>query len=233
MRDVMTYLPCVERLSGLAENGSNSVEPVASVIWLHGLGASGDDFAPVVEAMALPESYPVRFIFPHAPSIPVTVNQGYVMPAWYDILEMGAQRKVNTDQLLVSAEKIQALIDREITRGVSSECILLVGFSQGGAVAYQAALSCSKPLGGLFALSTYFATTNDIVCHELNRNISISIQHGSQDNVVHETLGKKAFSDLQVMGYKPTYKTFPIEHTVCLEQINEIKLFLLSLIDAK
>jgi phospholipase/carboxylesterase len=229
MRDVMAYLPCIERLSSLAENSSNSMKPVASVIWLHGLGASGDDFSPVVEAMTLPESFPVRFVFPHAPSIPVTVNQGYVMPAWYDILEMGAQRKINTDQLLASAEKINELIDREIARGVRSENILLVGFSQGGAVAYQAALNCNKPLGGLFALSTYFATSQVIECHELNRNIPISIQHGSHDNVVHEALGKNAFSDLQRMGYKPSYKTFPIEHTVCLEQINEIKAFLLSL----
>ena len=226
----MTYLPCIERVTSVTAKKNENSLVEASVIWLHGLGATGDDFEPIVDAMALPESRSVRFIFPHAPSIPVTVNQGYVMPAWYDILEMGAERKINEEQLRASALQIQALIDREILRGVKSENILLVGFSQGGAVAYHAALSFNQPLGGLIALSTYFASANSIQCHEKNKQLPISIQHGTRDNVVYEALGKRAYHDLKAMGYEPAYKTYPIDHSVCVEQISDIKLFLLGLV---
>ncbi|CAG0904561.1 unnamed protein product, partial [Cyprideis torosa] len=130
---IMDYLPAIEYETAPA--------PTAAVIWLHGLGADGNDFRPIVPELKLPAEPGIRFIFPHAPSIPVTVNNGYVMPAWYDILEMVIDRKVDAAQLNASAAKITALIDREIERGIASERIVIAGFSQGGAVAYQTALS--------------------------------------------------------------------------------------------
>ena len=142
----MSLLPAIEQ-----ETREN---PDASVIWLHGLGANGYDFVPIVPDLQLPPELGIRFIFPHAPSIPVTVNNGYVMPAWFDIMEMQIDRKIDTKQLLESAAAINRFIDREIERGIDSRRIVLIGFSQGGAVAYQLALSNSRPLGGLIAMSS-------------------------------------------------------------------------------
>ena len=119
----MEYLPCVEKLN------QPQLPVTASVIWLHGLGADGNDFAPLVPELRLPTDLSVRFIFPHAPQIPVTINAGYIMPAWYDILEMNLERKVDERQLIASAEAVQRLVEREIARGVASEKIILVGFS--------------------------------------------------------------------------------------------------------
>ena len=132
-----------------------SAQATASVIWLHGLGASGHDFEPIVPELQLPADLAVRFIFPHAPQIPVTVNGGMVMPAWYDILAMDIDRKVDEAGVLASADAVDALIKQEIARGIPSERIIIAGFSQGGAVAYQAALRHPQPLAGLLTLSTY------------------------------------------------------------------------------
>ena len=126
----------------------------ATIIWLHGLGATGRDFEPVVPELNLPDNMAVRFIFPHAPEIPVTINGGYIMPAWYDILEMTLDRKVDEQQLRQSSAEVHAFIDREIERGIDSHRIIIAGFSQGGAVAFDAALTYPKPLAGLLALST-------------------------------------------------------------------------------
>jgi len=134
----------------------------ACVFIIHGLGADGHDFEPLVPALALPESANVRFIMPHAPRLPVTINGGMVMPAWYDILAMDLGRRVDEVQLKKSAERIQALIQEQIDQGIDSQRIIVAGFSQGGAVAYQAALSFPQPLGGLLAMSTYFATADSI-----------------------------------------------------------------------
>lgn len=210
----MSLLPAIE-----TETGEN---PDSSIIWLHGLGADGNDFAPVVPALGLPLEVSPRFIFPHAPQIPVTVNGGLVMPAWYDILEMEIDRRVDVEQLMVSAEAISALIEREIDRGISSSRILLAGFSQGGAVAYQVSLSYPKPLGGLLAMSTYFATAESIEPHDVNRELPVEVHHGIYDPVVPESLGRKAVNRLEDLGYHPTYKTYPMEHNVCPEQINDI-----------
>ncbi|CAG0907965.1 unnamed protein product [Cyprideis torosa] len=174
---MMNYLPAIEYETAPA--------PTASVIWLHGLGADGNDFRPIVPELKLPAEPGIRFIFPHAPSIPVTVNNGYVMPAWYDILEMDIDRKVDAEQLNASADKITALIDREIERGIASERIVIAGFSQGGAVAYQTALSYPKPLAG-----------------------------------------RKAVKTLTEMGYEPEYLTYPMEHSVSLQEIQDISRFL-------
>ena len=216
----MNYLPCVEVQS------NPQADVVGSVIWLHGLGSDGNDFVPVVREFHLPAMLNLRFVFPHAPSLPITVNNGYVMPAWYDIFELTLDRKIDVAQLRASAEQVNALIEREIARGVPSEKIIIAGFSQGGAVAYEAALSFAKPLAGLLTLSTYFATNETIVENAANKNIPILIQHGSEDSVVDEVLGQRAYRLLLDRGYKAQYESYPMEHTLCGEQIEAISAWL-------
>jgi len=218
----MSYLDCVEV--------QPDIPATASIIWLHGLGANGHDFEPIVPELRLPNSLPVRFIFPHSPSIPVSINGGMTMPAWYDILEMSIERKVDLTHLTESAMAVQALIDREIERGIDSSRIIVAGFSQGGAVAYQAALTYPKPLAGLLAMSTYFATKDSITLSEANKDISINIMHGSQDPVVVPTLGDDAASTLIALGYQPTYKQYPMEHAVCSEQVSDISTWIQSVL---
>jgi len=220
---VMNYLPCIEIEPNSQAN--------ASFIWLHGLGADGNDFAPIVPELNLPTDSAIRFIFPHAPSIPVTVNGGFVMPAWYDILEMNIERKVDEAQLINSAKEVEKLIEREIERGVPSDRIILIGFSQGGAVAYHTALSYQKPLAGLLALSTYYATEDTIELSDENRNIPIYIQHGIQDPVVVHQLGRKAHKTLQSSGYQSQFQAYQMEHNVCMEQISDIRNILLKLLE--
>jgi phospholipase/carboxylesterase len=198
--------------------------PSASVIWLHGLGANGHDFEPIVPELKLPMG--VRFIFPHAPNRTVTVNGGMVMPAWYDIISVDIERVIDTQQIMESAEAISALIEQEISRGISSERIFIAGFSQGGAVAYEAALSHPKPLGGLIVLSTYFATRKTITLHETNRELPVFIGHGVMDNVVAEILGRQAEMHLKESGYQPDYYTYPIAHSVNMEEITDISIWL-------
>lgn len=195
-------------------------EATASVIWLHGLGASGHDFEPIVPELQLPADLPVRFVFPHAPQIPVTVNGGMVMPAWYDILAMDIDRKVDEAGVLASADAVDVLIEREIARGIPSERIIIAGFSQGGAIAYQAALRQPKPLAGLLALSTYMAMP--VTPSEANAKLPVMICHGSMDPMVPEQLGQRAAATLTELGYTPQYRSYPMEHMVCLEQIRDI-----------
>ncbi|NIB41451.1 carboxylesterase [Pseudomaricurvus alkylphenolicus] len=210
----MNYLPCVEIEPRTPAN--------AAVIWLHGLGASGDDFAPIVPELNLPEDLAVRFVFPHAPSIPVTINGGMVMPAWYDILSLDIDRKIDSQQILQSAAAVTDLIDREIERGIDSQRIIVAGFSQGGAVAYQAALSYPAQLAGLMALSTYFATSDSIELNAANQSLPMFVSHGTQDPVVPEMLGQRAVENLQEKGFEPDYKVYPMQHEVCLPQIRDI-----------
>lgn len=200
----------------------SSPNPTHSVIWLHGLGADGNDFVPIVPELRLPDSLSTRFIFPHAPAIPVTVNGGYVMPAWYDILEMDIDRKVDTRGLLESAGAIKQLLDRELERGVAEEHIVLAGFSQGGAVAYHLALSCGIRLAGLLAMSTYLATANIVEIQSTARELPILVQHGEWDPVVPEALARQAVARLEKEGCQVRYQWYPMEHAVCPEQINDI-----------
>ncbi len=192
------------------------------VIWLHGLGADGHDFAPVVPELKLPETLATRFIFPHAPEIPVTINGGMIMPAWYDILEIQLERKIDTKQLCASADNIVNIINQQIDLGIPSNRIFIAGFSQGGAVAYQVALSFPKPLAGLLALSAYFATEKTLNKHPANQEIPIFIMHGIYDDVVSEVLGSNARDHLITEGYNVQYFSYPITHSVCLEQIRKI-----------
>ena len=196
--------------------------PDASIIWLHGLGADGHDFEPIVAQLGLPEKSLIRFIFPHAPSLPVTINNGAVMPAWYDILEMNIDRKVDETQLKLSAASIIDFINHEISRGVASERIIIAGFSQGGAVAFEAALSFPKKLAGLLALSTYFATKDSVEFNSSNQDMSIEIHHGDYDPIVPLSLGQLSFELLSSKGYPAVLKRYPMEHSVCQQQITDI-----------
>jgi phospholipase/carboxylesterase len=194
----------------------------ACVFILHGLGADGRDFEPLVPALPLPTDDAVRFILPHAPRLPVSVNNGMVMPAWFDIREMNLDRDIDMAQLLQSAERIQGLIQAQIDSGIDSRRIIVAGFSQGGAVAYQAALSFALPLGGLLGLSTYFATADSIELADANRDLPIEVHHGTFDPVVPEVLGKAAYEKVTSLGYPATYRSYPMAHAVCPQQIADI-----------
>lgn len=212
----MEILPAVE-IESFSDSDVN-----ASVIWLHGLGADGNDFASIVPQLNLPSDFGIRFVFPHAPSIPVSINNGLVMPAWYDIKQLDVERHVDRPQLQWSAARVHDLIAREIARGVSSERIIIAGFSQGGAVSFEAALTHDKPLAGIIALSTYFATADSITINPLHRRIPILICHGSLDSVVPESLGRKSSETLQSLGFFPEFNSYPMEHAVCPQQIDDI-----------
>lgn len=203
-----------------------SQKATASVIWLHGLGADGHDFEAIVPELRLPANAPIRFIFPHAPSMPVTINNGMVMPAWYDILEMSLDREVDIDSLNNSVTAIEAIFDNEIRRGIKSERIVLAGFSQGGAVAYQLGLNLTKPIAGILALSTYIASETSIRYEKANNVMPILVCHGIFDPVVPEFLGKNAYETLSTRGYKANYKSYPMEHSVCVEEIADISIWL-------
>ena len=220
-------LPCVE---------AEPVKPAdATVIWLHGLGADGHDFAGIVPALNLPDDAAVRFIFPHAPERPVTVNNGWVMRAWYDILEMNISRKVDTDSLLESAAQVSALIRRETERGIAPERIVLAGFSQGGAVAYQAGLTYPQRLAGILALSTYVPCEQSLRAsvNLSHRDLPVMIAHGSRDDVVPPQLGESAKELLTALGFVPQWRTYPIDHSVSAEEVEMISGWLKSVLNIK
>lgn len=212
----MNLLPAIELES------RENVPVNGSIIWLHGLGADGNDFTPIVPQLRLSEDLSIRFIFPHAPSIPVSINNGYVMPAWYDIKMMNVDSHADEEQLMQSAAWIHALIDREIERGVDSSRIIIAGFSQGGAVSFEAALTYAKPLAGIMALSTYFATAGSIKINPIQNTIPIMICHGSMDPVIQESLGRKSVATLQNLGFVPEYNSYPMEHSLCPQEIEDI-----------
>lgn len=199
--------------------------PQFSVIWLHGLGADGSDFVPVVPELGLAPTPGVRFIFPDAPAIPVTCNGGYVMPAWYDIISLDStSRRIDEAGIVDSRAAIRRLIARENERGIPCQRIFLAGFSQGGAVAYTTALTHPAPLAGLIALSTYLPTS-DLVereATEANRAIPVFAAHGSQDDVVAPALGRAARDFLVERGYAVAWQEYPMPHSICLEEIAAI-----------
>jgi len=202
-----------------------TANPAWAVIWLHGLGADGSDFVPVVPELGLARTPGVRFVFPHAPAIPVTCNGGYVMPAWYDIISLDStSRRVDEAGIVHSRAAIRRLIERENQRGIASSHIFLAGFSQGGAVAYTTALTHPEPLAGLIALSTYLPVA-DLVAREAspaNRAIPVFAAHGSQDDVVAPALGRQARDFLGSQGYAVAWHEYAMPHTVCLEEIQAI-----------
>lgn len=216
----MEYLPAVELEApdGAAVN--------AAVIWLHGLGADGNDFVPIIPELRLSGKFGVRFVFPHAPAIPVTINNGFIMPAWYDIKAIDVDRHVDREQLLASARRAQDLIDREVERGIAPSRIVLAGFSQGGAVAYEAALTYGESLAGLIALSTYLPTADSLEVHPRQQNLPVLVCHGDRDPVVPESLGKQAVTALAAKEVRADYRSYPMEHAVCPAEIADIAGFL-------
>lgn len=195
----------------------------ACVIWLHGLGADGFDFKPIIPYLKLPQNS-VRFLFPHAEVMPVTVNGGMPMRAWYDILEMKVERKVDKTTLLNSSERIKALIDEQIESGIPADKIILIGFSQGGAVAYQTALCYPQALAGMVALSTYMATSDEIKQQQSDaiKALPVWVSHGEYDDVVPKVLGEQATELLAQIGLEPQWSTYPMAHEVCLEQMEAL-----------
>jgi phospholipase/carboxylesterase len=200
----------------------------ASVIWLHGLGADGHDFAAIVPELALPPEMGVRFVLPHAPSIPVTLNAGMVMPAWYDISEVDLERRHDERGIRHSAQQVAALMEREHERGVPWNRIVLAGFSQGGAVALFQGLRHPHRLAGVIALSTYLvvAETLDQEASQANKDVPVYQAHGSLDPMVPFDRGDAAKNELQQRGYEVEFHSYPIPHSVCIEEIQSVKAFL-------
>ena len=200
-------------------------KPKYAVIWLHGLGADGSDFVPVVPELGLAAAPGVRFIFPHAPEMAVTCNGGYVMPAWYDIISLDStSRKIDEAGIVHSRAAIRQLIARENERGIPCAKIFLAGFSQGGAVAYTTALTHPEKLAGIIALSTYLPSA-ELITREAtaaNRKITIFAAHGSQDDVVSPTLGREARNFLLQRGHVVDWQEYPMPHSICLEEVEAI-----------
>ena len=210
-------LPAIE-----VETAAN---PRFSVIWLHGLGADGSDFPPIVPELGLAGQPGIRFVFPHAPHIPVTCNGGYVMPAWYDIISLApGSREVDENGIVASRATIRELIARENRRGIPSERIFLAGFSQGGAIAYATALTHPERLAGIIALSTYIPAPALITgeAQAANRDLPIFAAHGSADDVVAPLLGRQARDFLVTHGYAVDWHEYPMPHAVCLEEITAL-----------
>ena len=205
----------------IIETGS---QPSHSVIWLHGLGADGHDFAPIVPQLLLPPGAAVRFVFPHAPSRPVTVNNGYVMPAWYDVYTIDLRQEQDRDGMQQSQHHLTALINNEIAQGIAANRIVLAGFSQGGAVALFTALRYGQSLGGVMALSTYLphAETTEAERSDANTNIPILMAHGDYDQTIPKRAGEESKDYLQGLGYAVSWHTYPMEHSVCAEEIEDI-----------
>jgi len=206
----------------------------ASVIWLHGLGADGNDFVPIVEELGLPAGHGIRFVFPNAPVRPVTINNGMAMRAWYDIKGMAIEDKQDAEGIRDSADAIEQLIAREIERGIPAERIVLAGFSQGGAIALHAGVRHGAALAGVMGLSTYLplAETLEKEASDANRGVCIFMAHGSQDPVVPIGLGQASRDHLLDAGYDVAWHEYPMQHQVCMPQIATIGRWLAERLDA-
>lgn len=216
--------------ANIVEYNPNNEPITKAVIWLHGLGADGNDFVPIVSELGLAGA--VRFIFPHADHMPITINGGYVMSAWYDILAMDdLSRTVDMVHIDKSAKRIMAIIDEQIRQGISAQDIVVAGFSQGGAIAYHVAMTCEHQLGGLLALSTYFASMAHITDWRADSDLPIFICHGDNDPIVSPYLGQQAKGALIERGYQPVYQSYPMAHQVCMEQIADIGRWLNGVLD--
>ncbi|MBL1277412.1 MAG: alpha/beta hydrolase [Ectothiorhodospiraceae bacterium] len=208
--------------------------PTATVIWLHGLGADGNDFAPIVPELQLPDALSIRFLFPHAPVRPVTCNGGYEMRAWYDIFSLEDFAQEDERGLVESQEYIEGLIKSENQRGIPTQRIVLLGFSQGGGVALHAGLRHSQRLAGIGGLSTYLPLrdTPTDTYSQANRDTSIFMAHGRQDPVVRYEHGETSRQILNNMGHSINWNSYDMEHNVCPEEINDISKWLVNCLDS-
>ncbi len=204
-------------------------QPVASIIWLHGLGADGHDFEPIVPELDLPESPVLRFVFPHAPYRPVTVNGGHVMRAWYDIA-INARGRFHQDETHIreSEQILRNLIARERARGIDSRRIVLAGFSQGAAVALHTGVRYPEPLAGILALSMPVPLPERIApeLNPANARTPVFLAHGTQDHVVPYALGEHGHQLLEQLGLPVEWHSYPMDHTVSLEELAHIRAWL-------
>jgi phospholipase/carboxylesterase len=199
-------------------------EPTAAVIWLHGLGADGHDFEPLVPWLDWPGAPSIRYVFPHAPVRPVTINGGMQMRAWYDILAFDIDRDQDEQGILDSIAQANALVAREQERGIDASRILLAGFSQGGAIAMQCALRYPDKLAGLVALSTYMLQEHRLEAElsEANRGMPVFYGHGDSDPIVPVRLGQQAAAKLEQLGHPVEWRTYPMQHSVSPEEIQHL-----------
>lgn len=216
----MTTLPCIE-----IETAPN---PSAAVIWLHGLGADGNDFVPIIPQLNLSECPAIRFIFPSAPSMAVTINGGYVMPAWYDITERTINAREDLAGIHKSAAAISELIEQEASRGVAYENIVLAGFSQGCAMSLQVGLRFPHALAGIMALSGYLPLANSLAIErsEANSKTPIFMAHGVWDAVITLDRAEASVDALEKLGYQVDWNTYPMEHSLHPDELVDIARFL-------
>jgi phospholipase/carboxylesterase len=206
-------------------------KPAAAVIWLHGLGADGNDFAPIVPELRLAAAPAVRFVFPHAPMMAVTINNGNVMRAWYDVsfgdLE-GTTRRADEKGVRASQLQVGRLIEREIKRGIAPRNIVLAGFSQGGAIALQTGLRYPERLAGIMALSTYLPMSDSIAAEAspANRDVPVFYAHGTYDQVIPLAMATTSREKLAVAKYAVEWHEYPMQHSVCAEEVADISRWL-------
>jgi phospholipase/carboxylesterase len=203
--------------------------PDAAVIWLHGLGADGHDFEPLVPELRLPARLRLRFVFPHAPVRPVTINMGMPMRAWYDILQMGGGRE-DAAGIRASQGLLEALVARERGRGIAATRIILAGFSQGGAVVLHTGLRHAERLAGVLALSTYLPLAATVAAERsaANRDLPVFMAHGSQDPMIDIARARESRAFLEELGYAVRWREYAMPHSVCAEEVGDIAGWLLS-----
>jgi len=202
-----------------------SEKPDSCVIWLHGLGADGHDFEPIVPELKLDTGLNLRFIFPHAPMIPVTINQGFVMRAWFDIRDSSIEAEQDEKGIRESAKRLSGIIEEQINGGIKAHRIVLAGFSQGGAIALHTALRYPESLAGVLALSTYLPLADTLTSEYNKANIKVPIflAHGSADPVIAIELGKQSHTELENQGYKPEWHEYKeMQHSVSEKEIFDI-----------
>lgn len=215
----MTLPECVEVTTG--EN------PVGSVIWLHGLGADGHDFEPIVPELQLPADLPLRFVFPHAPVRPVTINGGMHMRAWYDIVSLDAEGRADANGVRESTALLEGLIAHEVERGIPEAKIVIAGFSMGGAIVINKALTTSRKLAGLMALSTYLPIPAEVDSSKSHRDLPVFMGHGTFDPMVQHQWGKTTAQRLTEAGFSIEWHDYPMAHAVCPDEIRDIRAWLL------
>ena len=210
-------LSCIEHETGR--------DPRHAVIWLHGLGADGNDFAPIVPELIDAEWPPLRFVFPHAPVRPITINGGMAMRAWYDISGLEIAQRQDEAGIRASIAQTGELIEREIARGVPAANILLAGFSQGGAIVLSGGIRHAQRLGGIVALSTYLpmAEKTDADASAANRDVPIFMAHGMLDPTISHALGEMSREYLKQRGYAVEWHDYPMAHQVCMEEIADLR----------
>lgn len=196
--------------------------PQWSVIWLHGLGADGHDFAPIVPELVRPQWPALRFVFPHAPVRPITINNGVPMRGWYDIVGMDFRSRADMAGVRESMAQLDALIEREIGRGIAADHIFLAGFSQGGAVILSAALARTAPLAGLIALSTYLPDAEAATRVDGGVDVPVFMAHGSSDPVIPQAVAAHSAQVLGALGLQVQWHSYPMAHQVCAEEIDAL-----------